>query len=334
MKNEYRHNPVMLREVIEVLDLSSNDVVVDATLGGAGHSSEIVKHLGQGGMLIGIDQDEMARNAARRRLEGYYPWILGRDGSFFPDHEDAEKGLSPFLVTCDGNFGAMDRILLDLEMPSINKIVFDLGVSSPQLDITERGFTYHGTAPLDMRMDASHNNLTAEHILNTYSESEIARILYENSEDKWAKRIARLICVKRASMSFKTSEDLVEVVKEAVPASARANKSHPAKRVFQALRIEVNDEFGALKRGLDAAIRWLEPGGIIAVITYHSIEDRIVKGMFHDMTNRCTCPPELPECFCGRKPILKVKKTIYPTAKEVEENPRSRSAKLRVATKL
>lgn len=334
MKNEYRHNPVMLKEVIEALRIGRDDVVIDATLGGAGHSCELIKHLGPGGMLIGVDQDEMARMAARKKFGSYYPWILNRDGSLTSCFEDPKKGLSPFLVICDGNFSELDKILLDLEIPQINKILFDLGVSSPQLDISDRGFTYHGNAPLDMRMDPSHNDLTAEIILNTYNESDIFRILYENSEDKWAGRLAQFICKKRASHPFKTSEDLVEVIKEAVPASARANKSHPAKRVFQALRIEVNDEFGALKKGLAAAIRWLAPRGKIAVITYHSIEDRIVKNMFKEMIDRCSCPPELPECICGKKPVLKVAKTIYPTPEEIGRNPRSRSAKLRVATKL
>lgn len=341
MKNEYRHNPVMLEEVIEALSIGRDDVVVDGTLGGAGHSSELVKHLGPDGMLIGIDQDEMAREAASKKLECYCPRILNRDGilTTFCDEpqkglSQPQKGLSPFLVICDGNFSDLDKILLDLEIPQINKIMFDLGISSPQLDISDRGFTYHGDAPLDMRMDPSHNDLTAEIILNTYSEGDICRILYENSEDKWASRLAQFICKKRALHPFKTSDDLVEVIKEAVPASARANKSHPAKRVFQALRVEVNDEFGTLKRGLEAAIRWLAPSGKIAVITYHSIEDRIVKDMFKEMIDRCSCPPELPECICGKKPVLKVVKTIYPTSEEIERNPRSRSAKLRVATKL
>lgn len=334
MKNEYRHNPVMLEEVIEALSIDRDDIVVDATLGGAGHSCELIKHLGPSGMLVGIDQDEMARTAASKKLESYYPWMLNRDGSLTSCFDDPKKGLSPFLVICDGNFSDLDKILLNLEIPQINKILFDLGVSSPQLDISDRGFTYHGDAPLDMRMDPSHNDLTAEIILNTYTESDICRILHENSEDKWASRLARFICKERAAHPFKTSDDLVEVIKEAVPASARANRSHPAKRVFQAFRIEVNDEFGALKRGLAAAIRWLAPSGKIAVITYHSIEDRIVKDMFKGMIDRCSCPPELPECICGKKPVLKVAKTIYPTLEEIGRNPRSRSAKLRVATKL
>ena len=263
MTNEYRHIPVLLSECIEALHLSEGQTYVDATLGGAGHSLEVAKHIGRTGHLIGIDQDAVARKAARERLEAL------------------PEAIRPEIDVVEGNFGDLDALLVAAQIPSIDAILFDLGVSSVQIDTPARGFSFKET-PLT------------------------------------------------------TSEELVEVIKAAVPASARRAGGHPAKRTFQALRIEVNGELDVLRSGLEAAIRWLAPGGHIAVISYHSLEDRIVKDLFKKMSTGCTCPPDLPICVCGNKPVLKVltRKPILPSPDEIKRNPRSRSAKLRVAQRL
>jgi len=291
---------------------------VDATLGGAGHSLEVAKRLGPSGYLIGIDQDAVARKAARERLEA------------LPDE------VRPEIDVLAGNFGDLDSLLVSAEVPSIDAILFDLGVSSVQIDTPARGFSFKETGPLDMRMDPSNQTLTAAEIINTYNAVDLARVIRQYSDEKWASRIAEFIVEARKQKPLTQSEELVEVIKAAVPASARRAGGHPAKRTFQALRIEVNGELDVLKRGLDAAIRWLAPGGYIAVISYHSLEDRIVKDCFRHFAQGCTCPPDLPVCVCGNKPILKVltRKPILPTQEEIERNPRSRSAKLRVAQRL
>lgn len=288
---------------------------MDATLGGAGHSLEVAKRLGPSGYLIGIDQDAVARKAARERLEA------------LPDE------VRPEIDVLAGNFGDLDSLLVSAEVPSIDAILFDLGVSSVQIDTPARGFSFKETGPLDMRMDPSNQTLTAAEIINTYNAVDLARVIRQYSDEKWASRIAEFIVEARKQKPLTQSEELVEVIKAAVPASARRAGGHPAKRTFQALRIEVNGELDVLKRGLDAAIRWLAPGGYIAVISYHSLEDRIVKDCFRHFAQGCTCPPDLPVCVCGNKPILKVltRKPILPTQEEIERNPRSRSAKLRVA---
>ena len=311
MTSEYRHTPVLLAECLEQLKLQTQHTFVDATLGGAGHSFEVAKQLGPEGTLIGIDQDEVALAAAREKLESL------------------PKRTRPALELLHGNFGELDELLTSAEVPGIDAILFDLGVSSVQIDTPSRGFSFKEEAPLDMRMDPSTQTQTAAEIVNTYNAADLARIIRAYSDEKWASRIADFIVREREKEPF-------EVIKVAIPASARRQGGHPAKRTFQALRIEVNSELDVLRRGLDAAIRWLNPKGRIAVISYHSLEDRIVKDAFASMANRCTCPPDLPVCVCGKQPILKIvtRKPILPTPEEIERNPRARSAKLRVAQKL
>lgn len=318
MTSEYRHTPVLLAECLEQLTLQTQHAFVDATLGGAGHSFEVAKRLGHEGTLIGIDQDEVALAAARKKLES------------LPEQT------RPALELLHGNFGELDGLLTSAEVPGIDAILFDLGVSSVQIDTPSRGFSFKEEAPLDMRMDPSTQTQTAAEIVNTYNAADLTRIIRAYSDEKWASRIADFIVREREKEPFETSGQLVEVIKAAIPASARRAGGHPAKRTFQALRIEVNSELDVLRRGLDAAIRWLNPKGRIAVISYHSLEDRIVKDAFASMANRCTCPPDLPVCVCGKEPILKVvtRKPILPTPEEIESNPRARSAKLRVAQKL
>lgn len=308
----------MLDECVEALDLHPGDTFLDCTLGGAGHSLEMARHIAPGGVLIGIDQDDMALEAAAKRL--------------------AETGLETPPILLKGNFGDLDDLLLDARVPGVDAVLFDLGVSSPQFDIPERGFSYRVDAPLDMRMDKDpgKRTLTAAEILNTYTEADLARILKEYGDEKWAARIARFVCDERRERPVETTFQLVDIVKRAIPARARRTGGHPAKRTFQALRVEVNHEMDVLKSGLDAAIRWLNPGGRIAVISYQSMEDRIVKETFRKAENPCICPPDLPVCVCGRTPVLKVetRKPLVPTASEIERNQRAHSAKLRVATRL
>ena len=305
MTSEYRHIPVLLTECIDALDLPDHPVFVDATLGFAGHSFEAAKQLGPGGLLIGIDQDEVALTEAAAKLE------------------TIPAGDRPELALLRGNFGDLDELLASCEIPGIDAILFDLGVSSVQIDTQSRGFSFKENGPLDMRMDPSNQTLTAAEIVRSYS------------DEKWASRIADFIVKARADAPITESGQLVDVIKAAIPASARRAGGHPAKRTFQALRIEVNSELTVLRRGLDAAVRWLNPGGIIAVISYHSLEDRIVKDAFAAFANRCTCPPDIPVCVCGKQPVLDLitRKPLLPTAEEIERNPRSRSAKLRVARK-
>lgn len=318
MTNEYRHIPVLLSECIEALHLYEGQTYVDATLGGAGHSLEVAKRIGRSGHLIGIDQDEVARRAARERLEA------------LPDD------IRPTIDVVEGNFGDLDSLLVAAQIPSIDAILFDLGVSSVQIDTPARGFSFKETGPLDMRMDPSKNTLTAAEIINTYNAADLARVIRQYSDERWASRIADFVVEARKEHPITETEQLVDIIKAAVPASARRAGGHPAKRTFQALRIEVNGELDVLRSGLEAAVRWLAPGGHIAVISYHSLEDRIVKDLFKKLSQGCTCPPDLPICVCGNKPILKVltRKPILPTPEETKRNPRSRSAKLRVAQRL
>ena len=318
MTSEYRHTPVLLAECLEHLNLQTQHTFVDATLGGAGHSLEAAKRLGSAGTLIGIDQDEVALAAARRKL-GTLP-----------------KDASPRIELVRGNFGDMDEALLGAEVPGVDAVLFDLGVSSVQIDTPSRGFSFKEDGPLDMRMDPGKQTLTAAEIVNTYNAADLARIIRQNSDERWASRIAEFICREREERPIETSEHLVEVIKAAIPASARRAGGHPAKRTFQALRIEVNAELDVLRSGLEAAVRWLAPGGRLVVISYHSLEDRIVKDVFAEHAKGCTCPPDLPVCVCGHKPVLKVltRKPLVPTAEEIERNPRARSAKLRVAERL
>ena len=316
-QQEFQHTPVLLAECLEQSNLKPQQTFVDATLGGAGHSLEMAKLVGPGGTLIGIDQDEVALAAARSRLEA------------LPDEQ------RPNLELLRGNFGDMDNLLVSAEVPGVDAFLFDLGVSSVQIDTPSRGFSFKENGPLDMRMDPGKTTLTAAEIVNTYNAADLTRIIRAYSDEKWASRIADFIVRSRANGRIETSEQLVDVIKAAIPASARRAGGHPAKRTFQALRIEVNSELDVLRRGLDAAVRWLNPGGRLVVISYHSLEDRIVKETFNAYANRCTCPPDLPVCVCGKEPILDLvtRKPLLPTAGEIERNPRARSAKLRVARK-
>lgn len=316
MTSEYRHTPVLLAEVLDALDLHAGDVYVDCTLGGAGHAGEAARTLEPGGLLIGIDQDPQALDAAEAKLSAIAPQTQ--------------------RLLLAGNFGDLDALLIAAQVPEADAFLFDLGVSSPQLDIPERGFSYQGNARLDMRMDPGKHTKTAAEIIATYSEADLTRIIRDYGEERWASRIAHFIVEQRRKAPIETADQLVTVIKEAIPASARRTGGHPAKRTFQALRIEVNHEMDVLRRGLDAAVRWLAPGGRIAVISYHSLEDRIVKECFKKMSQGCTCPPDLPVCVCGNKPVLQVltKKPVVPSEEERMRNPRSRSAKLRVARKL
>ncbi len=317
MTNEYRHTPVLLAECLEYMNLQTQYTFVDATLGGAGHSLEAAKLIGSEGTLIGIDQDEVALAAVREKLEA------------MPDE------IRPHLELIHGNFGDLDEALLSTEVPGVDAVLFDLGVSSVQIDTPSRGFSFKENGPLDMRMDPGTQTLTAAEIINTQTAADLTRIIRMYSEEKWASRIAEFIVEARKTAPIETSEQLVDIIKAAIPASARRAGGHPARRTFQALRIEVNGELDALQKGLDAAVRWLNPKGRLAVISYHSLEDRIVKETFASFEDRCTCPPDLPVCVCGRKPILNVitRKPVLPSAEEVERNPRARSAKLRVAQK-
>ena len=311
---EYRHEPVMLREVLAALQLESGSVVCDCTLGGAGHSVEMARAIGEDGLLIGIDQDDMALSAATERL-------------------DREAPGTPHKLL-KGNFGDLDELLCRAEVPGVDGILFDLGVSSPQLDIPGRGFSYHEDAPLDMRMDPGNNPLNAAQVINTYNAADLTRILSIYGEEKFAPQIAREIVRRRETRPIETTGELVEAIKAAIPAAARRRAGHhPARKSFQAIRIEVNHELEVLERGLEAAVRWLNPEGRICVISYHSLEDRIVKRLFQELSQGCTCPPEIPVCVCGNVPILKVitRKPLVASAEEVERNPRARSAKIRVA---
>ena len=313
---EYRHEPVMLPEVLDALSLAPGDTVCDCTLGGAGHSVKLAAAVGAEGLLIGIDQDDMALKAASKRLEREAP------------------GTPQKLLK--GNFGDLDELLCSAEIPGVDGFLFDLGVSSPQLDIPERGFSYNEDAPLDMRMDPSNNTLTAADVINTFDEADIARALRRYGDEKYAREIAREICRRREEKPIETTVGLVDAIKAAIPAAARRHGHHPARKSFQAIRIVVNRELDVLERGLEAAVRWLNPGGRICVISYHSLEDRIVKHIFQEMSRGCTCPPELPVCVCGNVPTLRVitRKPLVASADEVKRNPRARSAKIRVAERL
>ncbi len=288
----------------------------DCTLGGAGHSVAIARALAPDGMLLGIDQDQMALDAARVRLEAEAPQTTAR--------------------LLKGNFGELDNLLVDAEIPGVDGFLFDLGVSSPQLDIGERGFSYHEDAPLDMRMDPGKHTKTAAEIVNHYNEADLARILRSYGDERHARRIARAIVRQREKRPIETTLQLADVVREAIPAKDRRRAGHPARKSFQAIRIEVNRELEVLETGLRAAIRWLNPGGRLCVIAYHSLEDKVVSHIFHEMSKGCVCPPDLPVCVCGNVPILDVRtrKPIRASEAEVDSNPRARSALLRVAVRL
>ena len=310
---EFIHEPVLLNEVLQWMDVQPGGVYCDGTLGGGGHSGAMLRESGGTATLYGIDRDMMAINAASERLAQF--------GGFHALH---------------GNFHDGKELLQATGAPLLDGVLLDLGVSSPQLDKGERGFSYHEDAPLDMRMDIT-QGITAADLLNTASESEIARIIKDYGEEKWAARIAHIICEHRAKKPMETTFDLVHAVDAAIPkAVRRKDDGHPARRTFQAIRIAVNDELDPLDRALCDFVDCLKPGGRLLVITFHSLEDRLVKRCFQRLQNPCTCPPKAPICTCGKKPLVKVlaKGAVPPTDEEVERNPRARSAKLRVCQKL
>ena len=308
----YGHRPVLLRECVDALAIRPDGIYVDGTLGRAGHSLAIARRLTAPGRLIALDRDETALAAARERLADYMDRVT--------------------LV--HSSFSRLGTVLDTLGVDGADGMLFDLGVSSPQLDDPRRGFSYQQDAPLDMRRDRS-APLTARQLVNTASYEELRRILYEYGEERYAPRIARAICASREKEPIETTLALVELIRGAMPAKALREKQHPAKRSFQALRIAVNDELGELEPMLDAAERYLKPGGRLAVITFHSLEDRVVKRKLKEFAAGCVCPPEFPVCVCGRTPrmTLVTRKPVVPSEAELAENPRGRSAKLRVAQK-
>lgn len=306
---EFKHKSVLLDETIEGLRVKPDGIYVDGTLGGAGHSLEIAKRLSAKGRLIGIDQDEDAIAAAGERLAGY----------------------SDQVTIIRSNYCNMVEELEKRGIRSVDGILLDLGVSSYQLDTAERGFTYREDAPLDMRMDRR-NPRTAGDIVNGYSESELYRIIRDYGEDRFAKNIAKHICQARAEQPIRTTGELSEIIKRAIPMKLRATGGHPAKKTFQAIRIELNQELEVLRASLDGMIDILGDGGRICVITFHSLEDRIVKNIFRRNENPCICPPEFPVCVCGRKPkgFVVTRKPIVPGEEELSENKRAKSSKLRI----
>ncbi|WP_088187690.1 16S rRNA (cytosine(1402)-N(4))-methyltransferase RsmH [Desulfosporosinus sp. FKA] len=309
---DFQHVTVLLQETVDRVVTDPSGIYVDCTLGGAGHSRRVLEKLDSKGKLICFDQDEQAIYHAQKLFSGDKRVLLVKE-----------------------NFENLEKTLVELDLRPVKGIIFDLGVSSPQLDEAERGFSYMQDAPLDMRMD-SENPLTAKKIVNTWREEDLAKIIWDYGEEKWAKRIAQFIVQKRQESPLETTGDLVNVIKAAVPAAARREGPHPAKRTFQAIRITVNDELGVLDRVLDQALRCLDQGGRLGVITFHSLEDRMVKERMKSWLGRCTCPPELPLCRCGAKAVARVltRKPIFPTEEEIETNPRARSAKLRIAEKI
>ena len=309
---DFHHVSVLLDESIEALNIRPDGIYLDGTLGGAGHSSEIAKRL-TSGILIGVDRDPKALAAAEERLA---PW------------RDRVK-----LV--HSNFRELDVILDSLGIPAVDGILLDLGVSSPQLDEAIRGFSYMADAPLDMRMDPS-DPLTAWEVVNRWPQEELRRILFSYGEERYAPLIAAAIVRQREQAPIDTTLALVDVIRSAMPQKALREKQHPAKRSFQAIRIAVNDELGAVDGVMSRAIARLNPGGRLAVITFHSLEDRIVKNAMAEAAKGCTCPPEFPVCVCGKKPTLKLiaRKPITAGETELEQNPRARSAKLRVGERI
>lgn len=309
---EFKHVSVLLNECIEGLNIKENGIYVDCTLGGAGHSSHILKHLSKDGLLVGIDQDNDALKAAKERLK---------------DYENVKY--------VHNNFYNIDDILSELNIDKVDGILMDLGVSSYQLDEASRGFSYMNNAHLDMRMNQE-NDLSAYEVVNNYSEEELYKIIRDYGEEKFAKRVASFIVKNREIKPIETTFELVEIIKNAIPAKARREGPHPAKRTFQAIRIEVNSELKILNRAIEDGVNRLNKGGRMAIITFHSLEDRIVKLKYRELENPCTCPKEFPICVCGKKPIVKVltKKGIAPNKEEIEQNPRSRSAKVRIVEKL
>ena len=308
----FEHTPVLLKEAIDGLNIKEDGIYVDGTLGGAGHSLEIVKRL-TSGKLIGIDQDLDAIGKAREVL---------KDGS--------DK-----IILVHDNYVNIEEILSSLHIEKVDGILLDIGVSSHQLDEEERGFSYNKDAPLDMRMDET-QDFTAWDVVNKYSEEELKRIIWDYGEERWAKRIAEFIVNVRETQPIDTTLQLVDVIKKAIPKKVRMEGHHPAKKTFQAIRIEVNGELEVLEKSIPKMCRLLNKGGRIAIITFHSLEDRIVKETFKELNKDCICPPEIPICVCDKKQEIKIitRKPITPTESEIERNPRSRSSKLRIAERV
>ncbi len=310
---EFKHTSVLFEECMEGLAIRPDGIYVDGTLGGGGHSEGICSRLGEKGLLIGIDRDRDALNAAEKRLRSY----------------TCRK------VFVQSNYSDIKAVLSELEIDCIDGALLDLGVSSFQLDNPERGFSYMQEAPLDMRMSQD-DDFTAYDVVNTYGADELKNIIFKYGEERWASRIADFIVKARKDKPIETTSQLVDIIKAAIPASARRDGPHPAKRTFQAIRIEVNDELGQLEKAVDEFCDVLAPEGRLCIITFHSLEDRIVKDVINKRINPCTCPKEFPVCVCGKTGDIKKRsnKPISPTAAEIERNPRARSAKLRVAEKI
>ncbi len=311
-KIEFNHVSVLLNECIENLNIKPDGIYVDGTMGGAGHSLEIVKKLSEKGMLIGIDRDEEALAVAKERLKDF------SNVKYVHDNHDN-----------------IDEIIKNLNIKGVDGILLDLGVSSYQIDEKTRGFTYMDDGPLDMRMDKS-QKLTAEYIVNNYKEQDLARIIFEYGEEKFSRKIAKNICEYRKNKKIETTGELVKIIEKSIPGKFREKNSHPAKRTFQAIRIEVNNEIEPLYNTIKNSITALNSKGRLCVITFHSLEDRMVKKAYVDAEGKCTCPKDLPYCVCGNVSLGKIvtKKPILPTEKEMQENSRSRSAKLRVFEKI
>ncbi len=309
----FSHLSVLLFECIEALNIRDGYTYIDCTAGGGGHSLEIAKRMGKNSRLICFDRDKNAIAAATERLHDYLDRVI-----FIND-----------------NFKSIDKVIKDLNITNLGGVLADLGCSSHQFDTPERGFSYMHDAPLDMRMDTD-SPLSAYEVVNGYSEAELKRIIFEYGEERFAPRIASAICKKRELSPIKTTFELTDIIKGAIPAAARADGPHPSKRTFQAIRIEVNSELDAIKPLIDTAASALIPSGRIAIISFHSLEDRIVKQSYKSLATGCTCPKDFPICICGNKPKIKevTKKPILPSLEELENNPRSRSAKLRVAEKI
>ena len=309
---EFNHYSVLLEETVDGLNIKPDGIYVDGTLGGAGHSSRIAAALTTG-TLVGIDRDSIALKAAGERL-------------------------APFgdrVKLAHSNFSEVENVLQELGLSGMDGMLMDLGVSSPQLDDGQRGFSYMADAPLDMRMN-NDDSFDAAQLVNTWSQEELKRILYDYGEERYAPQIAAAICRRREQKPIETTLELVDIIRSAMPPAALREKQHPAKRSFQAIRSAVNDELGSVEKVMRDAIRLLKPGGRLAVITFHSLEDRIVKNAMAEASKGCTCPPNFPVCVCGKKPLVKLisRKPITASAEELEYNPRSRSAKLRVCEKL
>ena len=312
-KIEFSHRSVLLDECIDALAIRPDGIYLDGTAGGGGHSAEIARALGDEGLLIAIDQDETAVAVVTERLSSF--------------------GLRARVVR--NNFCELSEVCREQGIDEIDGLLLDLGVSSHQLDTPERGFSYQADAPLDMRMD-KRKSLDAYEVVNTYPQEKLKKILFDYGEERYAPAIAAAIVKQREKAPIKTTAELSELIKYAIPPAAREGGHHPAKRSFQAIRIEVNAELDVIEPAIRSAVSLLRKGGRIAIITFHSLEDRIVKQTFADLASGCTCPRDFPICVCGKKPSVKVitKKPILPSREELEENPRSRSAKLRVAEKL